>query len=156
MVLLHNKPVTDYLFARKTIYMLTESQTSILQALVNCIIPADDFPNGWDAGVGDYLFRQFESDLKDSVALYQGGLSSLDDESQIVCGKEFDSVSADDQTALLTEIEKGQVKAEWSVDPATFFTMAVEHCMEGYYSNPENSGNRDSISWQMIGFEVRE
>jgi hypothetical protein len=134
--------------------MLTEEQILILKTLVNCIIPADDFPNGWDAGVGDYLFKQFDGDLKDSVTHYQDGLSSLGDESQVIYGKEFASLSVDDQTALLTQIEKGQVKANWGVDPAIFFTMAVDHCMEGYYSDSGNGGNCEGISWQMIGFEV--
>ena len=33
--------------------------------------------------------------------------------------------------------------------------MIVEHCAEGFYSNPENGGNKDGIAWEMIGFEVR-
>ena len=44
--------------------MLNQRQTEILEAMVNRIIPADQDPGGWDGGVGDYLFRQFEGDLK--------------------------------------------------------------------------------------------
>ena len=135
--------------------MLTEEHMLILQSLVNCIIPEDAYPNGWDAGVGDYLFKQFEGDLKDRVALYQDGLSCLNVESQAVYSNSFMSLSPGEQNTLLSQIEKGIVQAIWTVDPAVFFEMAVEHCTEGYYSNPENGGNRDGISWQMIGFEVR-
>ena len=136
--------------------MLTQAQTEILEALVNCIIPADNFPNGWDAGVGDYLFRQFEGDLSDKVAVYKNGLSSLEEEAQVIHGKSFARLSADEQIALLTSVEKGEVKGGWAIDPAEFFAMAVQHCMEGFYSDPKNGGNRDGISWQMMGFEVRE
>ena len=136
--------------------MLTEQQILILQALVNCIIPADDFPNGWDAGVGDYLLKQFEGDLQDKVAVYKNGLSSLEDDAQRIYGKGFASLSTDQQTNLLTNIEKGQVQVGWAIDAAEFFAMAVQHCTEGFYSDPQNGGNRDSIAWQMIGFEVRE
>jgi len=136
--------------------MLSEKQTEILEALVNCIIPADEFPNGWDAGVGDYLFRQFEGDLSDKVAVYKNGLSSLEDEAQAIYGKGFASLAIDEQTALLTNIEKGQVQGGWAIDAAEFFAMAVDHCTEGYYSDPQNGGNRNGISWQMIGFEVSE
>lgn len=136
--------------------MFTEQQTLCLQALVNCIIPADDFPNGWDAGVGDYLMRQFEGDLQDKVDVYRRGLKSLDAESQAVYEHDFAWLSREEQVALLTTIEQGQVKANWKVDPAQFVRMVSEHCAEGYYSNPENGGNRDQVAWRMIGFEVRD
>ena len=136
--------------------VLTEQQIPILQALINCIIPTDDFPNGWDAGVGDYLFQQFGGDLKHLVELYQQGLNCLDDEAQLVYVKAFTSLTLDEQTALLTQIEQGQVKSDWTVDPADFFKIVVEHCTEGYYSDPGNGGNRDGIAWQMIGFEIRD
>jgi gluconate 2-dehydrogenase gamma chain len=32
--------------------------------------------------------------------------------------------------------------------------MLVNHTMEGFYSDPGNGGNRDAVSWKMIGFEV--
>ena len=46
--------------------------------------------------------------------------------------------------------------SSWPVDPAEFFRNVIEHVMEGYYSDPGNGGNRDSIAWRMIGFEARE
>ena len=136
--------------------MFTEQQKQDLEALINCIIPADDYPNGWDAGVGEYLLRQFEGDLQDKIADYQAGLSSLYKEAQANYEQAFSSLAEDQQTALLTSIEKGQVKADWTVDPAAFFAMAVVHCTEGYYSNPENGGNQEYVAWDMIGFEVRD
>ena len=40
---------------------LTDEQWHTLQALADRIIPQDpDWPSGWQAGVGDYLARQFE------------------------------------------------------------------------------------------------
>jgi len=136
--------------------MFTERQTLCLQALVNCMIPADDFPNGWDAGVGDYLMRQFEGDLQDKLKFYQKGLKSLDAEAQARCEQDFVWLSIEEQTALLHEVESGQVKANWKVDPTEFIQMVAEHCAEGYYSDPENGGNREQVAWRMIGFEVRD
>ena len=112
--------------------MLTEEQTLILEALVNCIIPADDYPNGWDAGVGDYLFRQFEGDLKVELAVYRNGLSSIENDAQLVYDKGFIALTISEQIALLSNIEKGQVKGGWAIDPVEFFAMVVEHCTEGF------------------------
>lgn len=136
--------------------MLNPQQTEILRALVDTIIPADDAPSGWEAGVGDYLFRQFERDLRDQLPLYQQGLTALSNEAQAVFGAFFPDLSADQQTELLTKIERGQVITEWAIDPAGFFMMVCHHCAEGFYSNPENGGNRDQSAWKMIGFEVSQ
>ena len=40
-----------------------------LQAIIDRLIPADDYPSGWEAGVGDYLFRHWFSDLSPHVPL---------------------------------------------------------------------------------------
>jgi hypothetical protein len=137
-------------------HMLTEEQLTILAAVVNTIIPPDDDPGGWDGGVGDYLFRQFERDLKDLLGDYQQGLLAIDAEAKATTGKNFAELTPEVQERVLAAIEKGQVQTTWQVDPASFFAMLVEHCAEGFYSDPGNGGNRDSVAWKMIGFEVTE
>ncbi len=134
--------------------MLTELQMTVLEAVINVIIPPDEHPGGWDTGVGAYLLRQFERDLKDYVGVYQQGLLAIDAEAQAVAGKPFTALTADAQEALLTSIESGQVQTLWPFDPASFFEMLVRHCAEGFYSDPGNGGNRERTAWNMIGFEV--
>ena len=136
--------------------MLPPRQLEILEALVNRIIPADDDPGGWEAGVGDYLLRQFERDLKPQFQMYVLGLDALDSEAQAVYEQSFDHLSASAQDELLGQIEAGKVTTLWIVDPAVFFRTVVDHCAEGYYSDPGNGGNKDGVSWKMIGFEVRD
>lgn len=134
--------------------MFAKQETDILKSLVNCIIPADDYPDGWSAGVGDYLLGQFKGDLSDSLPIYKEGLSALDAEAELNFEQSFVDLSSDEQIALLTNIEAGKVKSEGNFDLTAFFIMVIDHSQEGFYSNPENGGNRDSIAWQMIGFEV--
>jgi gluconate 2-dehydrogenase gamma chain len=123
---------------------------------MNRIIPQDDFPDAWEADVGDYLARQFERDLRSQVEIYRLGLEALEAESQAFAGQGFTELDASTQDAILNRIETGQVALPWPVDPTRFFHMVIEHVMEGYYSDPGNGGNRDSISWRMIGFESPE
>jgi len=126
---------------------------------MNRIIPQDDFPGAWEAGVGEYLARQFEGDLhslRSQVEAYQLGLEALEAESQAFAGKGFTALDTSMQDAILTRIETGHVVLSWPVNPTEFFHMVIEHVMEGFYSDPGNGGNRDSISWRMIGFESRE
>lgn len=134
--------------------MLSEQQLLILQTLVDCVIPPDEYPGGWEAGVGDYLLKQFSGDLKDELATYQSGLLALDSESLTVYKKPFADISSPEQVELLTQIEGDNVQSEWTVNPAEFFTMVVNHCAEGFYSDPSNGGNKNQIAWEMIGYEV--
>lgn len=136
--------------------MLTSSHWNILRSLMNRIIPPDEFPDAWEAGVGDYLARQFERDLRSQVEAYQLGLEALEAESQAFAGKGFTELDASTQDAILTRIETGHVVLSWPVDPIGFFHMVIEHVMEGYYSDPGNGGNRDSVAWRMIGFESQK
>ena len=135
--------------------IFTESQLATLRALVDRIIPADDYPSGWDAGVGEYLARQFERDLRSHVELYRAGLNALESEAQATAGASFVSLNSDAQGALLSRIEVGDVTTRWPIDPATFFRNVVNHTIEGFYSDPANGGNRNAVSWHMIGFQVR-
>lgn len=134
--------------------MLSVQQIGILEALVNRVIPPDDYPGGWEAGVGDYLFKQFERDLKPLLPVYALGLDALDTEAVASAGRPFVELSSVEQDALLTRVEVGDVRAAWVVDPINFFRMVVDHCAEGFYSDPGNGGNRGGVSWKMIGFEV--
>jgi hypothetical protein len=134
--------------------MLTESQQATLRALVDRIIPADDFPSGWEAGVGDYLDRQFAGDLSDLLDVYRAGLDALEVEARATAGISFAALPPDVQDELLRRVELGEVVTDWPVDAAAFFRAATEHAAEGFYGDPGNGGNRDEVSWRMIGFEV--
>jgi hypothetical protein len=134
--------------------MLTEPQRAALRALIDRLIPADDYPGGWDAGVGDYLDRQFAGDLRHMLDTYRAGLDALDAESGATAGVRFPELDAVAQDELLRRVEVGDVATDWPIDPADFLRTAAEHAAEGYYGDPGNGGNRDGVSWRMIGFEV--
>jgi hypothetical protein len=132
--------------------MLTPNHLITLRSLLNRIIPADDYPDAWDAGVGDYLLRQFNGDLKDSLSTYLAGLEALDAEALAQANAKFAALPPDAQDALLKRVEAGQVTTVWATDPMQFFKTVIEHATEGFYSDPGNGGNRNGVSWRMIGF----
>lgn len=134
--------------------MFDQAQLKCLHALLDTVIPPDDYPGAVEAGVGEYLQRQLMGDLAELLPSYQSWLTDLDDEARAVHGTDFASLSLDKRTELLARIERGKLKAKWSGEPAEFFRKIVEHCAEGYYSDPGNGGNQDGIAWKMIGFEV--
>jgi hypothetical protein len=137
--------------------MLTEftrQQLATLRALANRIIPADEFPAGWEGGAEGYLRRQLAGDLRHLVATYRAGLDALDAEAR-AAGASFVALAPAAQDQLLARVEQGAVAVQWAVDPVEFFRMAVAHAAEGYYSDPGNGGNSNGAAWRMIGFEVR-
>ena len=134
--------------------MLNKQQLTILETVVNIIIPPDVDVGGWEGGVGDYLLHQFEGDLKSVIATYELGLLALDAEAKAVTSKHLTELDPKAQEKFITNIDQGHVQTLWPVDPAAFFAMLVEHCAEGFYSDPGNHGNRDGANWKMIGFEV--
>ncbi len=134
--------------------MFEPRQLQTLQTLVDTIIPEDDYPGGWEAGVGDYLLRQLESDLEICLPLYRDWLDELEIEAEKVFQRSIASLDLEARTSLLEAIEQGDIKSDWRVDQAWFFATIVEHCTEGFYADPGNGANRDGIAWAMVGFEV--
>ena len=135
--------------------LFSERQAATLRALIDRLVPPDDFPGGWDAGVGDYLARQLNGDLRPLLDQYRAGLDALDAEAQARAGAHFFALEAEAQDALLGQVEVGAVATPWPVEPAAFFCHAAEHAAEGYYGDPGNGGNRGAVAWRMIGFGVR-
>ena len=91
--------------------MLSPREIEILQAMVNRIIPLDDDPGGWEGGVGDYLARQFERDLKPLLPSYQQGLDALDAEARAVYDAPFDRLASAVQDELLSELWLAKIGA---------------------------------------------
>lgn len=124
-----------------------------LRAVVDCLIPPDDFPGACDAGVCDYLERLLQTDLADHVEFFRAGVDAIEAEALARFDKSFAQLSPAEQNSTLAAIESGQVKTSWPIPPSRFFEMLVNTAAEGYYSEPQQGGNRGAISWLMTGFE---
>ena len=135
---------------------LTEEQQQTLRAAVDRIIPPDEYPGGWESGVCEYLARQFEGDLLPVFRDYGEGLTALEAESVALFHKRFASLSDKERDTVLRHVEAGEVLTVWNVAPQVFFRLLVRTTAEGFYSDPEQGGNRNRVSWAMTGFEEPE
>jgi hypothetical protein len=124
--------------------MLTTKQQATLRAVIDSVIPPDEYPGGWEAGVGDFILN---------LLTHDAWLDGVEAEALVRSQRSFAELEPSQQTALLQAIEAKDLQADWPTDPA-FFAQVTEHCAEGFYSDPGNLGNRDARSWQMIRFEV--
>lgn len=131
--------------------------SSTLRALIDRLIPTDDFPSASEAGVGDYLAQHWQGDLADKASLIEAGLACLDAEANASVGADFAALSPSQQDELVAALSApsendAQPQTTWSVSPRLFIETMINLTAEGYYSDPGNSGNRDAISWQMLGY----
>jgi gluconate 2-dehydrogenase gamma chain len=122
--------------------MLTDAQAETLAALVDQIIPDDGFPSASQAGVVVYIDRQLMGPYRRHRGAYQAGLENADGISREICGLALAQAPPPVQQEVASAV------AERSRD---FFELVREHTMEGYYGSPRHGGNRDAVSWRMLG-----
>ena len=124
-----------------------------LRAVVDCLIPPDDFPGAYDAGVCDYIEQLLQTDLAEQAEFFRAGIDAIDSEALATFKAPFAVLSRDQQISTLEDIESGAVHTSWPISTARFFVMLVNVTAEGYYSDPQQGGNRGCASWVMTGFE---
>ncbi len=122
-------------------------QARTVEAIAERIIPRDDAPGATDAGVLYYIDRALAGDLRRHRKKYIGGLRLVDQVSGEKYKKSFVGLTWDQQTEVLKSLEAGAgLGAEW-------FNLIRLHTMEGFYGDPRYGGNRDYVSWKMLGFK---
>ena len=135
--------------------LFDDLQQETLRAAIDRLIPADDFPSAWDAGCGDYIARQLSGQLAHLLPIYRAGLDGLEAEARHHFQRAFSQLTADQQDAALLRVETGETETEWQTAPKAFFSVLLNHTAEGYYADAGQGGNRERISWRMVGFNGR-
>lgn len=113
---------------------LTQQEAITLAAVCSRIIPADRDPGASEAGVVAFIDRQLAGFYKAHQKTYREGLAQL--------GPSFADSKPEDQIAALKALEKKK---------SPFFDLVVTHTMQGFYGSPRHGGNRDAVSWRMLG-----
>jgi gluconate 2-dehydrogenase gamma chain len=122
----------------------SDSQVRTLKAICDRIIPKDDFPSASEAGALNYIDRQLVRHYRPHQDAYRDGLEKAEADSRKRFGKELAELAAADQMALVMDMER---------DRHDFFEMVRNHTLEGYYGSPRHGGNRDELSWKMLGLD---
>ncbi len=122
--------------------VLSHAQAQTLAVLADEIIPGDDYPSASQAGVVTYIDRQLMGPYRRHRRAYASGLESADRVSRELCGAPL---------AQATSAVRQQVTSALAERYGDFFEVVREHTMEGYYGSPRHGGNRDAVSWRMLG-----
>ena len=155
----------------------TQSEGEAIEAMVDRLIPPDpETPGGKDSGCAVFIDRQlagpygrfedhymkgpFHDGTKEQgdqspltpARHYRLALAALDK----YCRTSFDSTPfarlADERKdEVLKGLEAGTIKLE-GVDSKTFFKLLLTNTQNGFFADPIYGGNKDMVSWKMIGF----
>jgi gluconate 2-dehydrogenase gamma chain len=134
---------------------LEDNEASLLEAIAEQIIPTDDWPGGRDAGVATFIDRQLAGPYRRFQQDYRNGLAGITAICQRRSRKRFEELSWDEQTSFLQEMEFGKLdEGPWKDGfGKRFFEMLRRHSLQGYYGSPRHGGNRNYVSYKMIGLD---
>jgi gluconate 2-dehydrogenase gamma chain len=122
----------------------TVEEARTVEAVCAQIIPEDQDAGAITAGVVHFLDKQLCGFYKPLQRTYRTGIAGINRRSVESGGTGFAELSSASQIELLKGIEKdSNLKA--------FFLLLVEHSMQGFYGDPRHGGNRDRVSWKMLG-----
>lgn len=134
---------------------LTVREATTVNAIADRLIPGDDQPGAAWAGAVNFIDRHITAHLRKYQQTYRRGLIGLDAFVSAKYGKSFVELSPAQQDEALGLIEAGQTAPDiWRPAQAReFFNLVLSHTMQSFYGDPRHGGNRDAVSWRMLGVD---
>lgn len=131
---------------------LNEEEITLLDAIVEQIIPTDDFPGGKWANVSNFIDKQLDKYYKRYQPAYREGLAAIEKTVIQMKGKKFEELPFGDQTAILEKMGTGEFPGDYWKDHSStdFFDLIRQHALQGFYGSPVHGGNRGYISYRML------
>jgi gluconate 2-dehydrogenase gamma chain len=155
---------------------LNTDEAAFIEPAVARLIPADDTgPGALEAavptfidrqlagpwGAGEQLYREgpwhsadpeFGYQLRFTPAeLFRNALRAVNDDIQTSNRGRFGTLSHAEQDAYLRALETGS-RDLGGVPSNLFFDSLLALTIEGYFCDPVYGGNKDMVSWKLIGF----
>jgi gluconate 2-dehydrogenase gamma chain len=155
---------------------LTAPEAAFISAAVDTLIPADELtPAGTDCGIVTFIDRQLASAWGGGAKMYRqgpflkakpqhgyqlpltprefftAGIAAANAWSRKAYGKDFDRLASKEREAALKELEAGKAALP-DFNGKQFFEALLQITMEGFFADPIYGGNRNKVSWKMVGF----
>jgi gluconate 2-dehydrogenase gamma chain len=132
--------------------VLTAVEAAILDAAVARIIPTDEHgPGAREARAARYIDRALGGALASSREAYRVGLSAMDAHARRSKGAPFAALTAGDQDAVLTDMERNGASG-FTPTSAAFFNLLRTHTLQGTFGDPYYGGNADFVGWDLLGY----
>jgi gluconate 2-dehydrogenase gamma chain len=155
---------------------LTATEAAFLSAAYDAFIPADRLsPSGTDCGLVAFIDRQLAGAWGSGAKTYRGGpfikgtreqgyqlpltpreffgagIKAVNAWTRKTYGKDFDRLSAAEREAALKAMDAGKADLA-DINGKEFLEMLLQSAMEGFFADPIYGGNRDKVSWRMVGY----
>lgn len=132
----------------------TKDEAACVVALCEQIIPGDEkYGGATDAGVIFYIDRQLTGYFKDDASVYRENLEKLQAYCSSEFGKRFQDLPPDKQIDIMKMMERNKIDPGIWDKPSGFFQLIRSHTMQGFYGSPIHGGNKDYMSFDMLGLE---
>jgi gluconate 2-dehydrogenase gamma chain len=132
--------------------ILTVQESTLLDALVEQIIPTDQWPGGREAGVTNFIDMQLMGPYARYQETYRKGLLFIEQTCVSKFQKRFEQLPFDQQTEFLKTMEAGKMEGKlWEKGfDSRFFRLIRDHSMQGFYGSPRHGGNKNNVSYKMM------
>jgi gluconate 2-dehydrogenase gamma chain len=133
----------------------TNAEALLIDAVSEQILPADEWPGGKDSGVTNFIDKQLVGPYVRFQSQYRKGIAAIQATCEIRYLKKFQDLTWEEQTLFLENMEAGTMEEPvWAEGfDKEFFKMVRDHSMQSYYGSPIHGGNRNKISYKMIGLD---
>lgn len=164
--------------ARPATAVLPEAAVATLAGIADRVFPpGDGCAGGRELGVVRYVLGQLAGPWGQGARMYRQppfsspphaghgvqsgltpaetftlGLAAVDEHAAREHGAPFAGLAPGRQDQVLADLERGAVATPPGLDPAQFFALLLETCVEGVFSDPSYGGNRNGEAWAWIGF----
>jgi gluconate 2-dehydrogenase gamma chain len=155
---------------------LTSAEAAFFSAVADIIVPADELsPSGTECGVVTFIDRQLAGAWGGGAKLYRSGpfrkakpeygyqlpltpreffatgIVAVNAWTRKTKGKDFDRLSQTEREEAIKTLDQGKADLV-DFNGKQFFDALLDLTMEGFFSDPIYGGNRNKVSWKMIGF----
>jgi gluconate 2-dehydrogenase gamma chain len=155
---------------------LTPPEAAFVEAAVDRLIPADELtPGGTACGVAVFIDRQLSGAWGNGDRMYmqgpwqkgtptqgyqspmtpaefiRNGIAAANAYCRKTYQKDFDRLTEPQQIAVLEGLDQNKIALD-RVPAQEFFTLLLNAAMEGFFADPIYGGNKDKVSWKMLGF----
>jgi gluconate 2-dehydrogenase gamma chain len=131
---------------------VSPNEARTLGAFLERLIPTDATgPGAKEANVLRYIDRSLAGPLFAFRSAYSAALVSLDAYAEKKFGGTFANLSAEQQDAILTDMDRNQATG-FAPSSKAVFEMIRTHAVQGMFGDPANGGNTNFIGWKLVRF----
>jgi len=151
-------------------------EVAFVEAAVDRLIPADELtPGGTACGVAIFIDRQLAGAWGSGDRMYmqgpwqkgtptqgyqlpmtpaeffRAGIAATNAYTRKTFQKDFDRLTEEQQIQVLQGLEQSKIALD-HVAAQEFFNLLLNAAMEGFFADPIYGGNKNKVSWKMLGF----